>query len=168
MNFFSWLNKPKPCKHRHHISVVAFDPGYHTKFTDTDDILTHHLEFQKCAACGENRCVVINDGFPAYHKASAKKHSSIALAVHLWKEKNELQLSKEATVFCDDYETNTPLPKDVRIWKYKPLTGIDKILKTLANDKEFSELASKHQMVDDAFGQLEVAVKLCSEADTTE
>jgi hypothetical protein len=45
-------------------------------------------------------------------------------------------------------------------WKYKPVTGVDKILKLLQDDSEFQELCKEHPNVDTAFGQFDTLIKL--------
>lgn len=43
---------------------------------------------------------------------------------------------------------------------YAPLRGFEKHLSAMKADPELQDLLSKHSMVDDALGELEVAIKL--------
>jgi hypothetical protein len=143
--------------HKHKWQVVAFDTGYCSTYADRPDLgkVYHQVSFQQCR-CGERRMVIELDGSG---QGSASRHKALNQAKHLWAVVGELQLSNEADVYDPDYQMISNPQQDVRVWRYKPVTEIDKILNMLRNTEEWKNL-SKHQMVDDALGELETAIKL--------
>ena len=54
----------------------------------------------------------------------------------------------------------------VNIWEYKPITDVGLALRNLNAMPQFRELRNKHQMIDDAWGELETVVKLHEDIDT--
>jgi hypothetical protein len=45
---------------------------------------------------------------------------------------------------------------------YAPLGSVDQYINAIKDDENFKELIKSHSMVDDAMGQLEVAIKICN------
>lgn len=155
MGWFS--NKPKPCKHKNS-RTVAYDPGYSTTVTDRDnEKINHHVEFVECAECGGNRCIAVKGA--EILRSMAERHSSIINAKHKWIENRQLQLTDDANIYAEGYITDSPSNWKVKIYKYEPVTEIDKIINLLKQSNEFTQLR-KHQMVEDAFGELVTVVKM--------
>lgn len=157
------MNKMMNLFHRHHWQVVAFDPGYCTRLTDRDnEQIYHQVTFQKCR-CGQRRMVIEKDGSGI---GSADRHKTLNKAKHLWVETGRLQITDEADVYDPDYVMTSPAKHSVRYWDYKPVTEVDKIIRMLKASDEFKELC-KHQMVEDAFGELETVIKMLENIDKT-
>lgn len=150
-------------KHKHIFHVVAFDYGYYTTHvqTDTDDIdIYHHITFQKCS-CGKRQFEYLKGG------REAMGHRGITKARLLWEEKGKLQLTKLADVYDDNYSC-TKQYSDSGIWEYQPITEIGKIMNMMRDNEEFQELCTDHQMVEDAWGELETVIKLHENIDTSD
>jgi hypothetical protein len=94
----------------------------------------------------------------------AARHKTLNKAKHLWVEVGDLQISDDAEVYDEGYRMISHPQQQVRVWRYKPVTEIDKILNMLRNTDEWKNL-SKHQMVDDALGELETVIKLHENVD---
>ena len=150
--------------HRHKFYVVAYDHGYHTTYTDTENKVFHHSTFLKCDC-----------GCRTFHVKKSSKYSSVNLdtdthgglmrAKHAWIEKDELRLTASSDVYNDDYvKISSSVALDV--YKYQPVTEVGKILNLLKASDEFTELR-KHTMIDDAFGELETVIKMHEGIDTT-
>lgn len=142
--------KDKPCQHKKY-NTVAFDSSYNTTHKAMDGHESthyHHLYWLKCNECGHRK----------FDKGSANQHSGVEMSRLRWIEQNIVSGADKLDVYDEDYVATNP--KDTTYLKYKPVIGVGKILKTLKTDVEFKEL-HKHQLVEDALGQLEVAIKLC-------
>ena len=146
----------KPVLHKHKFYVVAFDSGYKTTYPDIEgqSPKCHHLTFSKCD-CGERK---MTESDTTKRGKYASPHIGITKSENLWVIKGILKLSSDADVYDDDYSVTATGGLDT--WKYKPVTGVDKILKLLQDDSEFQELCKEHPNVDTAFGQFEAIVKL--------
>jgi hypothetical protein len=147
--------KPRAPKKCNHIDtrVVAYDWGYCTKYEGDDKKESHHLTYTICRECGKNRHV---SGKPAHLMIHAAMNNSILL----WKENGMLALTSKCNIYDENYESTSPSHFEIKTWKYKPMTGVGRILKTLEDDPEFIELSTSHAMVADAFGELETVIKL--------
>ena len=146
----------KPVLHKHAFHVVAFDHGYKTTYPDSkvDPPKCHHLTFSKCD-CGERK---MTETETTRRSKYAAPHQGITKAENLWTIKGILKLSPDADVYDDDYSMTAST--GLNTWEYKPITGVDKIIKLLQDDSEFQELCKEHPNVDTAFGQFEAIVKL--------
>jgi hypothetical protein len=146
-------------KHKCKWHVIAFDHGYQTTFSDSATREKHNLTFSRCE-CG-NRKMTGNEF------GSASRHSSITKSMHRWVEMNILQLTDESSIFNMDYTCVRPATStDVGTWYFRPLTGIEKLIKQLKQDAEFIALSEANQLVEDAFNEFETVVKLHENIDT--
>ena len=141
--------------HVHEWKTVAYDVGY--SFTDENKRKrTFNVRYEKCS-CGERRFKVDKKPDP-YHEVD--DHSSLAKSRERWVHGNYLQLTDDSEVFDADYQnTQPPGASSCGIWRYKPVTDVDVALTQLKSVPEFQKLR-KHQMVDDAFKQLETVVAM--------
>ena len=147
-----WFTQIIP--HSHTYNVVAFDHGYHTTYGDCDEKTYHHITFSKCD-CGHRKVTVTPD---------RTQHGPITRARHAWIEQETLRITSKADVYDDNYQ-QTDVQTHINTWEYKPITGVQKIVNSLRDDQEFKQLQS-HQLVADAFAQLETVIKLHENIDT--
>jgi hypothetical protein len=146
----SWFTK---VVHKHTWYVVAFDSGYSTNYTDTKDNQGHQLTFSACD-CG-CRKIAGNENRPA------NNHVGVIRAMHSWIENNKLFLSDQGDIYNDDYQCTTmPVVGAVGTYEYLPITGIDKIMKSLKADSDFIQLHNNNQLVQDALAEFETVIKL--------
>lgn len=146
--------------HRHRWQLVAWDPGYHVQ--DEAGTKRHfHLSFEKCK-CGARRLKTAKKPHEYY---DVENHKGAARAKARWETSGDMNASDEADVFDPDY-VMVQQGNGINVWKYKPTSGVEKILKLLKNDPEFQTLCEKHSMVDDAFGELETVIKMHENIDT--
>jgi len=106
----------------------------------------HNVVLMSCRKCGGRRIDCI-DQDPKLNDFALTEHSGINLVRLLWIEKGEVWGEADSKYLLY-------LNKDLA-----PMGGFEQVIKELKSDPEFTELLS-NQMVDDALGQLEVAVKL--------
>ena len=139
--------------HKHKFHVVAYDHGYHTSYTDTDTKTYHHATFSKCDCGARKFDIEKSTGY-----SGTNTHGGLMRAKHAWLEKNELRITDKSDVYDDNY-TLIDSSRSMYIYAYQPVTGVEKILNLLKNNDEFGELR-KHQMIDDAFVQLETVIKM--------
>lgn len=142
--------------HKHNWRVVAYDQGMSTTFGKQIKH-KHSVSYRRCD-CGKREVVI--DEHDSFKRSMAVNHPTINKARHMWLERDELMLTDEGAVFYDDYVcVPSPSGRAIHTWKRQPITGIDKIIKTLKEDPDYVAL-SKHSMVTDALDQFEIAVKL--------
>lgn len=158
-----WLFGKRDPIRRQNWSTVCFDDGCHTNINDGK--IEHHVEYRLCLITGE-RDVRTDTAQSRRIQEVAAKHNSLIKARHYWIERGELLISNNAVVYNDDWTcvkpaTDTSLGK----WVYKPLTTVEQHLRNLERCAEFRELVAEHQMVADAYGEFETAVKLHSGLD---
>lgn len=140
---------PKKCR-KHEYNVVAFDSSFYTQYTDTEQKRQHHLRWLRCKHCGQRH--METDG--------ATRHRGVEQAKNRWVEQNIVWLTAEGEVYDPDYECVTPpTASTMGTFKFKPITGTQRLLNQLRDDPEFRKLCH-HQMVADAFGELETVVKM--------
>jgi hypothetical protein len=146
----------KPVLHKHVFQVVAFDHGYKTLYTDVEgeSPKCHHLTFSKCD-CGERQ---MTESETTRRGKYETPHAGITTAENLWVIKGIMKISSDADVYDDDYSMTAST--GLNTWEYKPITGVDKIIKLLQDDSEFQELCKEHPNVDTAFDNFEAIVKL--------
>jgi hypothetical protein len=139
--------------HKHKWYVVAFDSGYTTNYTDTNEKVSHQLTFSACD-CGRRK-LAGNENRPA------STHASVTKAMHSWIENNKLFLSDRGDVYHDDYQcTRLPATGALGTYEYLPLTGIDKIINSLRADSDFIKLHNNNQLVQDALTEFQTVIKL--------
>jgi hypothetical protein len=144
-----WPFGPKKCC-KHDWRTVAFDASFHTQYSDVNTKKLHHIRWLKCKHCDER----------SFDRSTAKEHRGVEQVRNRWLEQNRIAITQEGEVYDDDYQLASPsTAKNFAEFHYQPITEVDKILRMLADNAEFQELC-KHQMVADAFGELETVVKL--------
>jgi len=105
----------------------------------------HIILFQICDRTGERR-IIADDATEEGRKFAMERHCDVALQRSKW-------------VIAGVISHFDPASIDFLDHKYAPLRGWENVIKALKRDPEFKEML-KHQMIDDALGQLEVAAKL--------
>jgi hypothetical protein len=108
----------------------------------------HIIEFMCCKTCGARK-IGASDATEEGIDFALTRNKSVALQRTIW------EASGKITGYDDDCIT----------WvdsSYAPLGSIDDYINAIKKDKDFKELMKSHSMVDDAMGQLEVAIKLCN------
>jgi hypothetical protein len=153
LNKMGWFTRVAP--HSHKYNVVAFDRGYYTSYHDSSERTYHHLTFSKCE-CGHRKVDVTS---------SRPDHGPITHATHAWVEQKILWLTDKSDVYDDNYQ-QTKVGTHLGKWEYNLITGVQKIVNILRNDQEFKKMVDDHSMVNDAFEQLEVVIKLHENIDT--
>ena len=147
-------------------STVAFDDGFSSTSAYGSKI-RHQLEFRLCRITGE-RDLRIDINLSRDTRELGRRHSGINKAKHKWIENGVLLLSDSAQVYNDDWEcTIKPTDKSLGRWDHKPLTTVEQHLRNMKRCEEFRKLIAEHQMVADAYGEFETAVKLHSGIDNT-
>jgi len=145
--------------------VIAFDPGFYTTLEyENDRKVSHDITFQE-SNFGERRMTYGDNGL---RLSMAKSHSSITKAKHKWEQQGVIQLTVSGEVYSDDYVNIIAPQKDrTGTWKHKPITEVGLLMKQLADSPEFQEIR-KHQMVADAYGELEAVIAMHENIDTSE
>lgn len=146
------FNRVKP--HTCMLGVVAFDTGYNTKHADTSHQERHLLRWLRCE-CGKR----------SFAEGEGSSHRGVQIAKHFWIEQNEIFITPDGFVFHGDYKLVSKPTDPLRRFTYKPLTDVQQALEALKENPHFQTLY-QHQSVADAFGQLEVMVKLHDTVDT--
>lgn len=136
--------------HQHKWRTVAIDVSvtWHYK-ADPSNEYPHILLFQICDECGERR---LDYDDPTEQGKSYAMHGSNTVA-------------KLRSKWIHGGIINAPADDRKIEWldpSFAPLRGFEKWVKAFKRDPKMKELLENHQMVDDALGQLEVAIKLCS------
>ena len=145
---FSFFKK----QHRHVWRTVLIDTSQGYTVTDpyTSEVseFEHILLYQVCDGCG-GRQFAYDDAKENAREYAKTKHSGVALKRTKWVQGGIIVPS------------STSKPYTFIDPSYAPLKGFEEWAKAFSNDPEMKKLIQDNQMVDDAFGQLEVAVKLC-------
>lgn len=134
------------CKHKW--KTVAIDTGSVTwhYVRDPDRSFEHILLYQECERCGE-RQMDYDDAHEAGRKYAAEGSDAVARMRSIWIHSGDIPVPHNS----DKLKYIDP--------KYAPHGSFEKWLRALKVDPSMEDLL-KQQMVDDALGQLEVAVKL--------
>jgi hypothetical protein len=159
-----WLFGKRDPVRKQNWSVICFDDGMTTSLGD-DIKIEHHVEYRLCRITGE-RDVRIDVNNHKSARERSLRHGTIVKAKHQWIENGILLASNKAHIFdkdwvCVEKPTSTSLGK----WEYKPLTTVEKHLRNMERCDEFRKLIEEHQMIADAYGEFETAVKLHSGID---
>lgn len=141
-----FLNRTKGCKHDY--KTVAYDCGFKTNFTDTSEVIKHHLFWKKCSKCGDRT-----------FEHDSKKHAGVTQVKLRWIECNKIVGTTELDVYDPDYSQKLK-NQNWMSYEYKPMSGIECLMNHLKTDQEFRELYNKHQMVQDAYDELETVIKM--------
>lgn len=134
--------------------TVAFDTGFAVSDGDGGR-LNFHLQFDKCFNTGKRRVVCLKK--PAAW-IKLENHDSASNISKRWEHSGELYLTTDAAVFDNNYKrvmTSSHFEK----WEYHPIGDMEQAIKHLKNHPEMRELC-KHQMVEDAFKQLETVIAM--------
>lgn len=134
----------------HDWKTVAIDTTNGWSRTDltTKDVLykaDHIIKFLVCKNCGK-RSIISDDAKADGRKFAMEGHSEIAIQRAIWEETGKITGYRNDSITWVDKS-------------YAPLKGFEEIINSLKKDPEFKDML-QHQMIDDALGQLEVAVKL--------
>lgn len=149
-------SNPKPCR-THDYATVAFDSSFHTRYTDSNYKDEHHIKWLKCRVCGHR----------SFDRDGAYKHAGVEQVRNRWIENNMITLTDKGDVYHKhDYQV-IDRGQNWKTYGFQPLIGVEQHLHNLENDSEFEKLL-ENQMVRDAFGQLQVAVKLHQGLDKSE
>ena len=105
----------------------------------------HIIKFVVCKHCGK-REIQADDPTADGRSYALNGHEDVGIVRAVWEETGKVTRFNAKDITWVDPS-------------YAPLQGFEKIIDALKKDPEFKELLS-NQMVDDALGQLEVAVKL--------
>jgi len=105
----------------------------------------HIIKFQKCHNCGKRR-IEAADATQEGRTFALERHCDVALQATIWEEAGQITGYNDKNIVWVDTS-------------YAPMRGFENFIKNLKKDPEFKELL-KNQIIDDALGQLEVAVKL--------
>lgn len=136
MGFFS-------CKHKW--ATVAIDERFGWARRNDPNVGGQHIvRYIKCTKCGE-RSMAYDDTDKSAAEYAEKEHSDVASARVAWIHAGTIEPHKNRIKWVDK--------------SYAPLSGFDSWLTALKKDPAMKELLEQ-SMVDDALGQLEVAVKL--------
>jgi len=133
------------CKHKWH--TVAIDSGIEWYYKrDPQTSFSHILLYQVCSCCGERR-MEYDDPTEGGRSYAKEGNTTVAKLRSKWIHASYIRSPKD--------------PKEITYVdpEYAPLRGFEEWAKAFKKDDEMSELL-KHKMVEDALGQLEVAVKL--------
>lgn len=90
MKLFSKLFSSKSkfgCDHDY--GVVAYDYGFTTIYTDTNETVTNHVVWRKCRTCGHRD----------FESDASEKHAGINTVRHRWIEQNVIHVSNKGEVF---------------------------------------------------------------------
>lgn len=151
---------------------VAFDHGFSTTYTDTNSVKHHRISYELCENTNARRAII--DGYE-YEETGIHipRHKGIIYAVKSWLGGNKLFLTDDGgQLFDDDYELvnetggNSKSKATYLEYAYKPVVGVDALLRMVSNDREFSELHENNKMIEDAFDNLKMCVKLCQDNNT--
>lgn len=105
----------------------------------------HTIVFQVCKKTGKRR-IYADDATEMGRKFAMEKHCDVARQRTIWVEGGRIDhYDPDKIVFVDQ--------------SYAPLNGFEDVIRNLKSDPDFEDLL-KNKMVDDALGQLEVAIKL--------
>jgi hypothetical protein len=102
-----------------------------------------------CQYCGKR----------SFDRGGAERHTGVEKVYNRWIEQNTITVSVIGEVYHKDYHLTKVDPGKWQTYEYKRVTGVDQLLALLKADSEFQELL-KHQMVADAFGELETVVRM--------
>lgn len=131
---------------KHRWKTVAIDTGHEWFYAkDPDKSFDHIVLFQVCINCGK-RHMDYEDPSVEGKSYAIKGHSGIAKVRSHWLNGGELKPSDK----IEYLDTS-----------FAPDSGVEQLINKIKKDKVFGPLIKDHKMVDDALGQLEVAVKLC-------
>lgn len=144
---FGFIN----CKHKWRTVAIDTSCSWHYKVTP-DKSVDHILLFQVCDKCNE-RQMEYDDTSDEGRSYAIKGNDSVARLRSKWIHGGIIYPPKNLA----DITYIDP--------SYAPLRGFEEWAKRFNRDPEMKELLT-HKLVDDAFGQLVVAVKLC--ANTTQ
>lgn len=129
--------------HVHDWKTVAIDSGFHTTYEDKDARpLAHVITYKVCKDC-EDRSFDVTGLDLRY----GSPHKGVAKQTDLW-----MAGAVKSLYFTEDAEFFDPM--------YVPKFGIEAAMQQFKNDPAFSEMIKNHKLVEDAVGQLEVALKL--------
>jgi hypothetical protein len=135
MGFFS-------CKHKW--ATIAIDERFGWSQRDGSKSGQHIVRYIKCSKCGE-RDMAYDDVDKSAADYAEKHHSDVASARVEWIHAGTIEPHKSRIKWVDK--------------SYAPLSGFDSWLTGLKQDPAMKDLLAQ-SMVDDALGQLEVAIKL--------
>jgi hypothetical protein len=137
---------------KHKWTIVAIDTsnGWRRLGKDKEVVFNadHIIEFMCCKVCGDRK-IDASDATEDGVEFALTRNNSVALQRTIW------EASGKITGYNGDCIT----------WidpSYAPLGSVDDYITAIKNDENFKELMKSHSMVDDAMGQLEVAIKLCN------
>jgi len=144
---FNFLKRKQPaCVHEY--ATVAYDAAFVTIFKDRAD-MHHHLRWKKCRLCGDR----------SFDHDHAYKHTGVERVNNHWIENGVIMGTAKLEVYDEDYTLVSRPTSGFEVWKYKQLTGVEKLINQLKEDGEFKELL-KNQMVKDAMDELETIIQL--------
>ena len=129
---------------RHKWNTVAIDERFGWKSNSGSNSGMHIVRYTECAKCGE-RGIEYDDPEDHSRKYAREGHSDVASARVAWIHGGYIEPHSKALLWVDKTRA--------------PLQGFESWLKALKSDPSMKDLLSQ-SMVDDALGQLEVAVKL--------
>lgn len=138
------------CLISHDIKTVAIDTGYVWKYKIAPDKkYSHIVEFGVCKRCNK-RFIEYRDATEEGRSYAKNGHEDVAITRAKWLSGGSLT-EDGRTKYVDFFDTS-----------YAPNHGVDQWLDAFKNDEEFGKLIKENKLVDDALGQLEVAVKMCN------
>ncbi|SRR6056297_3833 len=141
---FSFKRKPK----KHKWKTVAIDTGSVTWHyaVNSGKAFPHILVYQECEHCGA-RQMEYDDALDEGKTYARNGNSIVAKMRSIWIHSGDIPMphNKKHIKFIDP--------------KYAPLGDFEKWARAIKTDPEMEPML-KNQMIDDALGQLEVAVKL--------
>jgi hypothetical protein len=143
---FSLFKKNRP--HAWRTVLIDTSEGCSVATPGENENIRHILLYQICNNCGV-RQFKYDDPREVTQQFAKNKNSEVALKRTKWIEAGIIDAASnlEYMTFIDP--------------SYAPLRGFEEWAKAFATDPEMCALVKNHSMVDDALGQLEVAVKLC-------
>jgi hypothetical protein len=136
---------------KHDWRTVAIDTSNGWTLTNHEKVKTtalHTVIFSKCAKC-HARKIIANDVELNDKVYVATKNRAIELQRTIWEEANRVTGYVQSQIVWVDTS-------------YAPLGSVDQYINAIKDDENFKELIKSHSMVDDAMGQLEVAIKICN------
>jgi len=135
----------------HHMSTVAIDTshgwqranGADGKFVDQGQ---HTLLYRKCSRCNY-RDMIYDDATADGRDFAEHRHSDVAISRTKWIQAGVITgYDDDKILFVDQ--------------KYAPLGDFDSLIRELRNNPKYKSQLKQHSMIEDALGQLEVAIKL--------
>lgn len=140
------------CFFNHDMKTIAIDTRHGWQSTnritdETKDNGQHIVVYSVCSRCGK-REMKYDDATEPGREYAENGHSGVAKVRAIWLGGGPIttKVSKKIT-WIDP--------------SYAPLGGFEPYLAAMKNDPELKDMMKDHKMVDDALGQLEVAIKLC-------